>query len=73
MITAGVFLLLIGLALFLSRKKVGWGSFGLGVFVALLLLSTPLGGPMHDAVDAIAGALRQAGNGLLDAIRGAVG
>lgn len=72
MITSGLFLLLVALGLFLSRKKIGWGSFVIGLLVALLLLSTPLGGPMHDAVDAVASALRQAGNGLLDAIRGAV-
>lgn len=72
MITSGLFLLIVAVVLFLARAKIDWGGVCLGMFVAFLLLSTPLGGPLHEAVQAIAGAAQQAGNGLIDAVRGAV-
>lgn len=73
MITHGLFLLIVAVALFLLRQKIAWGGVLLGIFVAFLLLSTPIGTTLQDGADALAASLRAAGNGLVDAVRGAVG
>lgn len=67
MITYTVLMLILAGALFLARKKIAWGVFAGGMAVAFLLLGTPLGAPLNEAVQSIAAATTQAGNSILSA------
>lgn len=65
MITYTVLMAGLAIVLFLARKKVKWGPFVAGAVVAYLMLGTPLGGPLHQAVQSIASAVQVAGNSIL--------
>lgn len=65
MITYTVLMVGLALVLFLARKKVKWGPFVGGIVVAYLMLGTPIGGPLNEAVRSIASAVQVAGNSIL--------
>lgn len=67
MITYTVLMLILAGVLFLARKKIKWGVFAGGMLVAFLLLGTPIGAPLTEAVQSVAGATTQAGNSILSA------
>lgn len=65
MITQYVFLLLLAGVLFLARKKIEWPWTVAGMFIAFLLLATPMGAPLSRGSQAMGEGIRQAGNALL--------
>jgi len=65
MITYTVLMVIVIGVLFLARKKIKWGVFAGGMVVAFLLLGTPIGGPLNEAVQTIAGATTEASNSIL--------
>lgn len=66
MVTYNILLGVIGLLLIWKRKAINWGHFTVGVVIALLLLGTAIGQPMHDLVQQTASAVQQAINSAIN-------
>jgi nucleoside permease NupC len=65
-----VFILVLVLLLIWQRKKIHWPGMFAGIVLAVLLLGTPLGGPLNDMVHALASGFTQLGNDLMSMVKG---
>lgn len=54
-----ILMIIVAVLLIVLRRKIGWGSFALGVVVAFLLLGTPIGEPISRGMESVADTLQQ--------------